>query len=338
MIHVEARGSTAGLAMPDTLKDAAFAPELCKLVRHVPAGDGWLHEHKWDGYRLLATVVDGKVRLWSRNAIEWTRKVPEIVAAIASLKLRSAQLDGEMIVPGKTGSDFNALQGRLSAENRAPVVLELFDMPYLDGRSLRNEPLIERKRALEDVLKRHPNPVLRYSEHRIGDGAAMYAKALKSGWEGIVSKKVDSPYRGSRNGDWVKVKARPSDEFAVVGFTEPKGSRTGIGALLLAKHAGGEWVYIGRVGTGFDDEQLGALRRTLDKDVVSKPTANDALMSNKDRALAIWVKPRLVVEVFHQGLGSQGLLRQPAFKALRDDKTPADLASEDRARGKHGRR
>jgi bifunctional non-homologous end joining protein LigD len=310
------------------LKDEAFAPELCRLAKDPLAGDAWLHEVKWDGYRILATVVKGKVRLWSRNAIEWTHKVPELADAIASLKLKSAQLDGEMIVPDKSGSDFNALQGRLSAENKAPLLYVLFDVPYLD-RSLRDAPLIERKALLATLLKKRKHPLLAYSEHHIGNGKALYTQATKAGWEGIVSKKVNSPYRGERNGDWVKVKARPSDEFAVVGFTLPKGGRKGIGALLLANHVRGEWVYIGRVGTGFSDEQLRTLRKQLTVDIVKEPTANAELMEKKDRALAIWVKPRIVAEVFYQGLGGQGLLRQPAFKTIRADKKPADLASED---------
>jgi bifunctional non-homologous end joining protein LigD len=315
--------------MAAVVKDEAFAPELTRLMKAPPAGDGWLHEIKWDGYRIVATVVNGKVRLWSRNAIEWTQKVPELADAVASLRLKSAQLDGEMIVPTGTGSDFNALQGRLSAENKAPVLYVLFDMPYCNGRSLAERPLVERKAGLADLLGRRRSKLLAYSEHLIGHGAELYAQALRNGWEGIVSKRVDSPYRyGARNGDWVKVKARPSEEFAVVGFTRPKGGRAGIGALLLARYVGGEWVYVGRVGTGFDDKLLRELRRQLAADVVDEPSANAELMERKDRPLAIWVKPRLIVEVFHQGFGGQGLLRQAAFKTLRADKTPADLVAE----------
>lgn len=318
--------------MGGPLKDAAFAPELCKLVQQPPPGDAWLHEVKWDGYRILATVVNGKARLWSRNAVEWTAKVPELAAAIASLKVKDGQFDGEMVVLRAGVSNFNALQGRLSAENAEPAIYVLFDMPYLNGEDLRNTPLIERKKKLETLLKRRKNPLLAYSAHQVGHGREMFEQAQYNGLEGIVSKKIDSPYRGDRNGDWVKVKARPSDEFAVVGFTDPKGSRSGIGALLLAKRMRGEWLYIGRVGTGFSDKQLRALRKQLSQDIVAKPSANAELMERKDRALAIWVKPRIVVEVFYQGFGGQGLLRQAAFKTLRADKTPADLVAEEKTR------
>ena len=322
--------------MPGSLKDGPFAPELCKLAKVAPVGNDWLHEVKWDGYRILATVVDGKARLWSRNAVEWTAKVPELAAAISSLKVKDGQFDGEMVVLRGGVSSFNALQGRLSAERAEPATYVLFDMPYLNGEDLRRRPLIERKKKLEALLKRRKNPLLAYSAHQVGHGREIFEQAQYNGLEGIVSKKVDSPYRGERNGDWVKIKARPSDEFAVVGFTNPKGSRSGIGALLLARHVRGEWAYIGRVGTGFTDKQLRALRKQLSTDIVTTPSANAELMERKDRALAIWVKPRIVVEVFHQGLGGQGLLRQPAFKTLRADKTPADLAADDKDR-KHTR-
>ncbi|MGZ5165250.1 MAG: ATP dependent DNA ligase, partial [Burkholderiales bacterium] len=218
------------------------------------------------------------------------------------------------------------------AENADPAIYVLFDMPYLNGENLRSTPLIERKKKLEALLKRRKNPLLAYSAHQVGHGREMFEQAQYNGLEGIVSKKVDSPYRGDRNGDWVKVKARPSDEFAVVGFTDPKGGRTGIGALLLAKYGRGEWVYIGRVGTGFTDKQLRALRKQLSKDVVATPSANADLMERKDHASAIWVKPKLVVEVFYQGYGGQGLLRQAAFKTLRVDKTTADLVAADKDR------
>jgi bifunctional non-homologous end joining protein LigD len=315
--------------MATSLRNEAFAPELAKLVKTAPPGDSWLHEVKWDGYRIVATVVDGNVRLWSRNAIEWTHKVPELAKAVASLKLDSAQLDGEMIVPTETGSDFNALQGRLGAENKAPLRYMLFDAPYLNGEDLHGLPLIERKARLEKLLKKSRSKLLAYSAHQVGNGAALYAQAAKAGWEGIVSKRANSPYRyGARNGDWVKVKARQSDEFAVVGYTNPEGSRIGIGALMLASWVDGEWVYVGRVGTGFNDELLRTLAKQLRSQEVETPTANVALMEAATLRKAHWVKPTIVAEVFHQGLGSQHLLRHPSLKAIRADKTPRSLASE----------
>lgn len=307
----------------------AFAPELAKLVKAPPAGDAWLHEIKWDGYRIVATVVDGRVRLWSRNGIEWTEKVPELARAVAALKLTRAELDGEMIVPTENGSDFNALQGRLGAENKAPLRYMLFDAPRLEKDDLSERPLVERKARLEALIRKSRSKLLAYSAHQVGHGADLFRQAMQAGWEGIVSKRVDSPYRyGARNGDWVKVKARLSDEFAVVGYTDPEGGRVGVGALMLAAWHDGEWIYVGRVGTGFNDELLRSLAKTLRPAQVDAPTANTARLDAATRRKAHWVKPTIVAEVFHQGLGSQHLLRHPSLKAIRADKTPKSLAAE----------
>jgi bifunctional non-homologous end joining protein LigD len=321
---------TAGVR--ETITGEAFAPELCRTQTRAPAGDDWLHEVKWDGYRMLATVAKGKTRLWSRNGIEWTHKLPELAKAISSLKLKSAQLDGEMIVLRDGRDDFNALQGRLSQENKDPALLILFDMPHLNGYSLRNLPLIERKRLLESLLDEHDHALLRYSAHQVGNGDAVFNESVAARREGIVSKRVNSTYAGTRNGDWVKVKGRPSDEFVVIGFTEPKGSRAGIGALLLARPKSESLVYAGRVGTGFNDELLRDLRKRLAKLTIKEPKVDISILPAKDRYGAHWVKPQMVIEVFHQGIGGQGLLRQPAFKTIRVDKSVADLGESPRAK------
>ena len=321
---------TAGVR--ETITGEAFAPELCRTQTTAPAGDDWLHEVKWDGYRMLATVAKGKTRLWSRNGIEWTHKLPELAKAISSLKLKSAQLDGEMIVLREGRDDFNALQGRLSAENKDPAMLILFDIPHLNGYSLRDLPLIERKAVLETLLEEHDHPLLRFSAHQVGNGDSVFKQAVKAKREGIVSKRVNSSYVGTRNGDWVKVKGRPSDEFVVIGFTEPKGSRAGIGALLLAKPKGKTLVYAGRVGTGFNDEMLRDLRKRLAKLTIKEPKVDIGVLPAKDRYGAHWVKPQMVIEVFHQGMGGQGLLRQPAFKTIRVDKSVGDLGESPRAK------
>lgn len=311
---------------PEKIDPRAYAPELCRAQKNPPTGPGWLHETKWDGYRIVATAVRRDVRLWSRNAIEWTLKVPDLADAIATLGTTSLQLDGEMVVLRGERDDFNALQARLSAENAEPAVYVAFDIPHLDGRSLRDVPLIGRKQILEELLRVHPHPLLKFSEHQVGDGATVLARATSRGYEGIISKRVDSLYRrGQRNGDWIKVKNRPSDEFVVIGYTDPNGSRSGIGALLLAKPLDGRLVYIGRVGTGFNDAQLRALRKQLAAAAVRETPADLTLMERKDRPEARWSRPELVVEVFYQGLGSSGLLRQPALKALRPDKSLSDL-------------
>lgn len=318
-----------GMGTPERLVGGFFPPELCRPADTPPAGDQWLHEVKWDGYRILASIVRGKIQLWTRNANEWTGKLPELVEALAALKLRNARLDGEIIVLSEGKVDFNALQARFSHEDAARILYMLFDVVHADGHSFAEVALSERKAWLADRIERHAHPLLRYSDHQVGNGATVFAQALEAGIEGIVSKRLDSHYSGTRSGAWVKSKGRLADEFIVVGFTEPKGSsRAGLGALLLAKPTADEGLrYVGRVGTGLRCEQLIELRHLLEKSVVKKATVDPGLMARKDRGLAIWVKPKLVVEVFYQGIGGKGLLRQPAFKDLRRDKSPDEVSS-----------
>ncbi len=310
--------------------EAPFTPELCRPVASPPDGDDWLHEVKWDGYRILATVVRGKARLWSRNGIEWTAKVPELVGAIESLGFRNAQLDGEMVVVHGERESFNALQRRLADSGGDPPIYMLFDLVHADDYSLRDVALVERKRRLAARLAGHPHPLLRYSEHTIGNGADVFAQATRHGLEGVVSKRLGSAYSGTRSGAWTKAKGRPSDKFVVVGFTEPKGARAGIGALLLAAPADAGLEYVGRVGTGIGDAELRALRKRLERTRRDTPPADTSRMALADRKLALWVEPRLVVEVFHQGYGGLGLLRQVAFKTVRKDKRVEDLMAPTR--------
>ncbi|HET6546461.1 MAG TPA: DNA ligase D [Rhodanobacteraceae bacterium] len=314
---------------PATLGTEPFAPELARLGNRPPAGDGWLHEVKWDGYRILAAIVDGKAHLWSRNALDWTRKLPDIVAALESLGVRNAALDGELVAMDGPQSDFGLLQATLSGEKQAPLRYVMFDLLHLDGYDIERAPLIERKRLLEQLLKGAPTH-LAYSTHVRGNGEAVFAAASRQKLEGIVSKRADAPYRSGRGDDWKKTKHVESDEFAVVGFTAPKGNRAGFGSLLLARpDAGRGWVYAGRVGAGFSDAQLRDLKKRLDQDTQSTPTVHVAA-TDTDLRRARWTAPKLVVEVFFRGFGNQGLLRQPSLKGVRSDKSAGDLADPDR--------
>lgn len=310
-----------------------FKPELARLGDAPPAGDGWLHEVKWDGYRLLATVSAGTVALWSRNGLSWTDRAPEIAQAVAALGLDSARLDGELIALDAHGrSDFNALQKTLAGEAHAPLAYMLFDCPALQGHDLARVPLLERKALLAFVLKDRPLP-LAYSTHTVGQGAAAFRMAIEQKLEGIVSKRCDAPYRGGRGDDWRKTKRLQSDEFVVLGYTPPGGSRHGFGALLLGKpdpDGSTRWIYAGRVGTGFAGTDLAALSRAVARggDAKAPPDvrAIDPLLRG-----ARWVAPEAVVEVAFRGHGGNGLLRQASFKGLRPDKSAADLADSDAA-------
>jgi bifunctional non-homologous end joining protein LigD len=309
--------------------EVPFAPQLGRLADQAPEGEGWLHEVKWDGYRLLATIVDGRVRLWSRNAIEWTDRLPDIVAALAALGLDDAHFDGELIALREGHSDFNALQATLSGAEHAPLAYVLFDLPRLQGHDLTRVPLSERKALLHGLLQPEPPAHLQYSSHLRGQGAEAFAAASRQGLEGIMCKRADGPYRSGRGDDWLKVKRLDSDEFAIVGYTRPKGSRTGFGSLLLARPEGDGWRYVGRVGSGFSDRQLRELAEELLQQAGDEPTVRIAGIDPLLRE-ARWVAPQRVAEVYFRGIGRLGLLRHPSLKALRPDKTAADLRNGDR--------
>ena len=309
-----------------------FKPELARLREVPPAGEQWLHEVKWDGYRILATIADGQVRLWSRNSLAWNDRLPDIVQALESLGLNSARLDGELIaLDAHRHSDFNALQKTLSGEAQLPLLYMLFDVPYLEGSDLSRVALLERKQLLQQLLEHSPRH-LAFSTHVLGDGAGAFQMATEQRLEGIVSKRIDSPYHAGRGDDWLKIKRLESDEFAVVGYTLPKGSRSGFGSLLLARPDPAVergWIYVGRVGTGFGDAQLRQLGQALASKGSVRPTvalrAIDPLLRD-----ARWIKPAAVAEVYYRGIGNHQLLRQPSLKTMRTDKTAADLADSDR--------
>lgn len=327
------------LALADARRAAAprgpFTPQLAKLGDAPPRGGQWLHEIKWDGYRILATVADGEVHLWSRNAIEWTAKLPEIRGALEALGLESAALDGELIAGGGGQQDFNLLQATLSGDRQGRLAYALFDLLHLDGVEVAGAPLRERKALLQALLADAPGPLV-FSSHVEGHGEEAFRHAAGSGFEGIISKRGDRPHHGGRGDDWRKTKELASDEFAVVGYTAPKGARTGFGSLLLARpdpeHG---WRYVGRVGTGFSDERMREVAATLGKRGGQVPTAHVGTTDTDLRA-ATWFKPRFVVEVFYGGIGRQGLLRQPSLKAVRTDKDVADLLDSDRDGGRVG--
>jgi bifunctional non-homologous end joining protein LigD len=313
--------------------NAFFKPELARLREFPPEGGQWLHEVKWDGYRILAAIAGGEVKLWSRNALAWNDRLPDIVQSLESLGLHSARLDGELIALDPRGhSDFNGLQQTLSGEAQLPLVYMLFDLPYLEGSDLSRVSLLERKRLLQQLLAHAPKH-LAFSTHAIGDGEGAFRMATGQQLEGIISKRVDSAYRPGRGDDWLKIKRLESDEFAVVGYTPPKGRRSGFGSLLLARpdaSVKNGWVYVGRVGTGFSDEQLRQLSKTIADKGSARPTVELTAVDPLLRG-ARWIEPAAVAEVYYRGIGNKNLLRQPSLKTMRTDKTAADLTDSDRA-------
>ncbi|MCC4634466.1 DNA ligase D [Xanthomonas dyei] len=302
--------------------------QLTLLREQAPDGDGWLHEIKWDGYRLLADLVDGRVQLRSRNDQAWTDRFPQVVSALQALPVRDARLDGELVVLDAQGrSDFSALQRALDGSARQPLRYLVFDLLGVAGVDLRDTPLLQRKQLLRALLGNTPG-TLAYSDHVIGHGPEVFAASADKGWEGIVSKRSDAAYRGGRGADWVKTKHEDSDEFVVVGYTDPKGARSGFGALLLAQPDGKALRYVGRVGTGFDDALLDKITtqlRALHSDTATLELPSHLPGRPRD---VHWVRPALIAEVAFRGWAKQGLLRQAAFKRLRQDKPMIDLGGD----------
>ena len=302
-----------------------FEPELATLRAAPPSGENWLHELKWDGYRLLVDMVDGAAKLRSRGGVDWNETFPEVARAVEALPATDACLDGELVVLDQDGrSDFSELQRVIDGSSKAQLRYLVFDLPGLAGVDLRKAPLQARKEILRRLLGRKTG-LLAYSDHIVGHGAEMFAETGRQGIEGVVSKRIDSPYRAGRGGDWIKAKHEQADEFVVVGYTAPKGSRRGFGSLLLATHENGALRYVGRVGTGFDGETLHRLHQRLQP--LKRPDATVALPAHVPFSASgvRWVAPRLVVEVAFRGWGKEGLLRQAAFKRVRDDKRAANV-------------
>jgi bifunctional non-homologous end joining protein LigD len=306
-----------------------FEVERPTRVSAVPTGPDWIHEIKLDGYRIVARVEKGEVRLLSRNGGDWTARAPRVAEAVASLGLESALLDGELVVLRPDGvSEFQLLQNALHSEEQASLSLTLFDLPYLNGRDLRELPLLERKQALEELLgARKTTDILRYSAHVQGDGEAFFEHARRLGLEGVVSKRATSPYRGGRSQAWVKTKSLERQEFVIGGFTEPSGSRAGLGALLVGVWEGKRLRFAGKVGTGFSQASLRELVGTLTPLEVEKPP-----FANPPRGAQAqdvhWVSPTRVAEVEFTEITSDGKLRHPVFCGLREDKDARHVVRE----------
>ena len=309
-----------------------LSPQLATLVDRPPTGDDWVHEIKYDGYRLLCRVQDHSARLYSRNGKDLTAKLATTARAVERLAgLQDGWLDGELVALRPDGrTSFNGLQAALSEGRDRDLVYYVFDLPYFNGQDLTSEPLRARKARLAALLRSRRAGPLRYSDHVQGDGAVFQQQACEFGLEGIICKRADSPYRGTRSSDWLKVKCHLRQEFVVGGYTDPEGERNGFGALLLGVYdADGALRYCGRVGTGFDELTLARLHKRMQalKQPASPfptPLPPDA---RRGRRLH-WLKPGLVVDVEFTGWTQDRLLRHASFRGVRDDKTPHEVMEE----------
>jgi bifunctional non-homologous end joining protein LigD len=306
-------------------------PELATLVAETPSGADFVHEVKFDGYRVLARIDEGNVQLLTRNGEDWTERMPAVKATLVKLKVENAILDGEFVALDKGGaSDFQLLQNSFSGKNDTPLAYYAFDLLHLNGFDIRSEPLLTRKAQLKELfaaLPRSAKTMLRYSDHVLGKGAEFFAQAAKLGLEGVVSKRANSTYRVGRSKDWLKSKSRARQEFVIVGYSEPGGSRAHLGALLLGVRSNEALVYSGKVGTGFNERSLKDLYERLAPLEITRATLENAPRGADARAVH-WVKPVLVAEVAYAGVTQDGLLRHPTFKGLREDKPARDIVLE----------
>ncbi len=306
----------------------ALSPQLATLVDEIPREGDWEYEVKFDGYRILARVDGKDVRMLTRDGQDWTAKLPAQVKAIRALELKSAWLDGEVVVLDKEGvPSFQLLQNAFSEKSDASIIYYLFDLPYLNGLDLRQLPLKERRRMLEQVLEQTDNAHLRYSAPLPEPPQKLLEGACRLSMEGIIGKRAKSPYAGTRNADWIKLKCRQRQEFVIGGYTEPQGTRKFFGALLLGVYEDGMLRYAGRVGTGFDRALLHSLYRQMHA-LERKASPFARMPAGARRAETHWIAPRLVAEVSFAEWTEDGLLRQATFHGLRADKAASSIRRE----------
>jgi bifunctional non-homologous end joining protein LigD len=303
----------------------AYRPQLAVLVDAAPSGPAWLHELKFDGYRIGCAIDAGEVRLISRTGRDWTAKLPEIVRAATSIHASSAVIDGEVTVVTADGrTNFQALQNM--GAHKHGLTYFAFDLLFLNGRDLRALPLTDRKQALRELVAHTP---IRYSEHFDVDGATMLQQACRLGAEGIVSKLRDAPYRATRNKSWLKIKCVQRQEFVIGGFTDPEGSRKGVGSILVGYYDRSRLRFGGKVGAGkgFTAKYLAELRRRFE-------TIEQTSCPFQPRPIgwlgkhAHWVRPELVAEVQFVEWTESGQIRHPSFVGFREDKAPAEVVRE----------
>jgi DNA ligase D-like protein (predicted ligase) len=308
-----------------------FEPELATLTKDRFSDPAWFYERKLDGERCLAFRDGGELRLMTRNRKIVSSTYPELVEAFLAQQADDFVLDGEVVAFSDGQTRFAQLQQRMqvarpSAEllRTVPVQYYLFDVLWADGTDLRRQPLRERKQRLRQLLD-FADP-LRYTEHRVGDGVGFYSEACRLGWEGLIAKRADSPYQAGRTKDWLKFKCENNQEFVIGGYTDPRGSRIGFGALLLGVYdSDGQLVYAGKVGTGFNEQTLRRLHDELSKLEQDRSPFD---RGTPPRAGVHWVKPRLVAQIGFSEWTTAGELRHPRFQGLRRDKSPADVIRE----------
>ncbi|MHC5259028.1 non-homologous end-joining DNA ligase [Streptomyces sp. UC4497] len=309
--------------------ELAASPMLATLSDRREFAKDWIFERKLDGIRVLAVRENGRTTIRSRSGRRLDATYPEIIEALDAQEAADFTVDGEIVAYAHGRTDFSRLQQRMGltkprdvAASTVAVKYYVFDLLRLDGTDVRRLPLRTRKSLLRQALT-FTDP-LRFSSHRNEGGAELLADACERGWEGLIAKRADSTYQPRRSGDWLKLKCAHGQEFVVGGFTEPTGSREGIGALLIGYYEGDRLRYAGKVGTGFDRRTLLTLRTQLDELQQSRSPFTDRVAERT----AHWARPRLVAQIEFSEWTRDGMLRHPRYQGLRDDKNPTDVVRE----------
>lgn len=324
--------ATAVKRAPRAPLPAKLEPQLATLSPTLPTGSGWIIETKFDGYRILARISDARVTLFTRNGHDWTRKLRSLAAEIEKLDITEGWLDGEIVVLRDGMPDFNALQNAIDGHRNEAIVYFAFDLPYWEGRDLRNLPLMQRRAKLATLVADRTERV-RFSEAFEAPPAQMFQAACQLGLEGLMFKRADASYVSARTQSWLKAKCKLRQEFVIGGFSDREGSHTEIGRLYLGVYADGELRYTGGVGTGWDSAVATDLRKRLAKLQVDKsPFSTEARASRRwggRRDVAVqWVKPTLVAEVEFSEWTPEGQVRHASFKGLRTDHAAKSIRLE----------
>ena len=306
-----------------------IAPQLATLVKAPPSRDEWVHELKFDGYRMLCHLDRDEVRFWSRNGKDWTSKFPNLSAAAKTIHAETAIIDGEVVIFDRDGrSNFQKLLHAIGSGGGAKFCFQAFDLIYINGLDLLRVTLEDRKRLLRSLFSSlSVSGPLRFSDHVEGNGALFFEHACKTGIEGIVSKLRTSQYDSARNRSWLKVKCNKRQEFVIAGYTDSSKGMPGFGALILGVYEDGRLIYAGRVGTGFSIKQRIDLKLRLDQ--FSRETSAFSVVP-RDPGLreAHWIEPKIVAEVSFIEWPSDGSIRHPSFQGLREDKYPQEVRRE----------
>lgn len=303
--------------------------QLAKLTSKIPTDGQWLYELKYDGYRIITYVEGNTARLVTRNGNDYTKRFHDVASSLMDLASgRAMVLDGEMAVLDETGkTDFHALQNYMKNPKPQNLTYIVFDLLAIDGTDLRGQPLTDRKSRLEELMKDSAGN-LYYSRHIIDKGEESFAAACEAGMEGIIGKRADSIYSGTRNGDWIKLKCDRRQEFIIGGYTSSEKRAHGISSLLLGVYKSGELIYAGRAGTGFTEADRSELKRAFsDIKKTSSPFKEEPKAAATEKIT--WLEPRLVAEIKFAEWTESGLLRQASYKGLRTDKDPKDIFIED---------